>query len=62
MGNFLAYYYRDDIDRFDESLDILFSDLSIVKQRPIYYNTNSKRSIYNGQIICRKDYGFDILN
>lgn len=64
MGNiFLAYYYReDDINRFDESLDILFSCLPDVEQRPIYYYRRGKNSIYHNENWYFKDNGISILN
>ena len=63
MGNiFLAYYYREEDDLGDiEGHDVLWDNLSSFEQ-PIHNYRRWKSDLYNGQIICRKDYGFDILN
>lgn len=63
MGNiFLAYYYKDDIDRFDESLDFLFSCLPDVEQYAVYNYRNIKRSIYHNEIKYFENNGIFLLN
>ena len=62
MGNFVSYYYKDDINRFDESLDILFDDVSDVEQYAVYYNRRGKNSIYHNENWYFENNGIFLLN